>query len=246
MKIKNILISQPSTTSSSQYAEIISKYGVNIEFIPFFKIEPISIKDFRTQRINVLDYTAIVFTAKSTIDAFFSICAEMRVVIPETMKYFCTTESIALYLQKHIVYRKRKVFFGSGSMESVIESIGVKHKGESFLIATTDTPKQDVIKLFSKAKLKNSTAIFSQTSFCNMKEVKLSNYQIIVFYTPSDVKSLLDNYPDFKQGNLKFATFGSSTAKSMEGAGLKVEILAPTPESPSIAKALENYLEINK
>lgn len=243
MKLNKILISQPAPTNGSPYTEIISKYGIDIDFIPFFKVEPLSAREFRAQKVNILDHTAIVFSAKSTIDAFFKICEETRVVVPETMKYFCTTEAIALYLQKHIVYRKRKIFFGKGTMESVIDSISAKHRNEMFLIATTDTAKPDVFKVFTKAKLRHANAVFSKTCHSDLSAVKLKDYQLVVFYSPSDIKSLQENFPDFTQGNLLFATFGQSTAKEMKAAGLKIEISAPTPEAPSIAKALSLYLE---
>lgn len=246
MKINNILISQPEPANGSPYTEIISKYKVNIDFFPFFKVEPITAREFRTQKINILDHTAIIFTAKSTIDAFFGVCEEMRVVIPETMKYFCSSESIALYLQKHIVYRKRKIFFGTGTAESIIASIGTKHKNETFLIATTDNAKPDVVKLFGKAKLKFENGVFCRTIFSDLSQIKLDHYQMVVFYSPSDVKSLFENYPEFSQNKLLFATFGPSTAKAMKAAKLETEIVAPTPEAPSIAKALLLYLEKSK
>ena len=170
----------------------------------------------------------------------------MRVTVPETMKYFCTTENIALYLQKHIVYRKRKIFFGKGTIESVMEAIGPKHKGENFLIASTDTTKPDVIKAFTKAGLKFGNAVFSKTVYSDLKDVDLSKYQMVVFYSPSDVKSLVQNFPDFKQDGLLFVTYGSSTAKALKDNGFVVEVEAPTPEAPSVSKALLLYLENHK
>ena len=138
MTVKNILISQQPPKAASPYSVITEKYGVNFDFVPFFTIEPLSSREFRAQRINILDHTAIVFSARSTIDAFFHLCEELRVKIPETMKYFCTTEAVAMYLQKHIVYRKRKIFYGDGTTSSVIALIGSKHKDETFLVATSD------------------------------------------------------------------------------------------------------------
>lgn len=244
--IKNILISQPEPTTGSPYTEIISKYGVKIDFNSFFRVEPISAKEFRPQKINILDYTAIVFTAKSMIDAFFKICEEMRVVVPESMKYFCTTESTALYLQKHIVYRKRKIFFGNGTIDSIITIVGTKHKAEKFLIASSDNAKLDISKLFTKNKLKHGTGVFVKTVNSDLSSLKLEDYQLLVFYSPSDVKSLQENFPDFHQSKVLFATFGSGTAKEMKTAKIPIEIQAPTPEMPSIAKALMLYLEKNK
>lgn len=243
MSIKNILISQPAPANGSPYTDLISKYGVNIDFHPFFKVEEVGVRDFRAQKVNVLDYTAIVFTSKTAIDAFFHLCEETRVVVPETMKYFCQSEAIALYLQKHIVYRKRKIFFGTGTVDSIIDCITAKHKTENFLIACTDALKPETKKLFVKAKLKYGSAVFVNTVSCNLSDIDLSKYQMVVFYSPADIKSLKENYPDFVQGDLLFATYGLTTAKAMKTAKLKMEIEAPTPEAPSIAKALMNYFE---
>ena len=167
----------------------------------------------------------------------------MRVTVPETMKYFCTTENIALYLQKHIVYRKRKIFFGKGTVDSVIDTIGTKHKGENFLIASTDTTKPEVIKAFTRAGVKFGNAVFSKTVYSDLSEVDLRKYQMVVFYSPSDVKSLVAAYPDFQQDSLLFVTYGSSTAKVLKDNDYSVEVEAPTPEAPSVSKALLLYLE---
>ena len=243
MKVNNILISQLAPQNSSPYSEIISKYGVNIDFQPFFKVEPLTAKEFRTQKINILDYTAIVFTARTTIDAFFRLCEELRITVPETMKYFCVSEAIALYLQKHIVYRKRKIFFGNGTTASIVDSIGTKHKDENFLLATADTNKADLHKLFVKAKLKHESAVFIKTINSDLSQLDLSKYQMLVFYSPSDINSLQENFPEFEQKDLMFATFGPATAKAMKAAKLNTTIIAPTPEAPSIAKALTLFFE---
>ncbi len=243
MKVKNILISQPAPQNSSPYADIISKHGVNIDFQPFFKVEPLSAKEFRLQKINILDFTAIVFTARTTIDAFFKLCEDLRITVPETMKYFCVSEAIALYLQKHIVYRKRKIFFGNGTAASIIDSIGQKHKEENFLLATADTNKADLHKLFVKAKLKHDSAVFIKTINSDLSQLNLTKYQIVVFYSPSDIVSLQENFPGFEQKELMFATFGPATAKAVKEAGFEANIMAPTPEAPSIAKALSLHLE---
>jgi len=243
MKIKNILISQPEPTNGSPYSELISKYKVNINFIPFFKVEPLTAREFRLQKISILDYTAVVFTSRNSIDAFFKISEEIRIAIPETMKYFCISEAVALYLQKHIVYRKRKIFFGNGTNSSIVELIGIKHKNENFLIAAADSCKTDLHKIFVKAKIKHSSAVFVKTVNSNLSSVNIDTYDIIVFYSPSDIKSLLENFPEFKQNAVKFATFGTTTLKALKAAKLTADVVAPTPEVPSIAKALLNYLE---
>lgn len=244
MTIKNILVSQPEPGNIvSPFSEITTKYGVNIDYFPFFKIQTLTAKEFRTQRINLAEYTAIVFSAKSTIDAYFSLCEELRIQVPETMKYFCTTESIALYLQKHIIYRKRKIFFGNGTVQSIIGTITAKHKGENFLITCTDNLRPEVSAAFSAANLKNNSAILNKGVSSDLKQIDLSNYQMVVFYSPSDVKSLLENYPDFNQGDLKFAAYGSGTQKALTDAGISIEVMAPTPQAPSVAKAVMLHLD---
>ena len=197
MKVKKILISQPAPTNGSPYTEIISKYKVDIDFVPFFHVEPLQAKEFRLQKVNILEHTAVVFTSRSAIDAFFKISEEMRVAIPETMKYFCVSESIALYLQKYIVYRKRKIFFGNGQSSSIIDAIGAKHKNEHFMLAVADNGnKTDLPKIFTKNKLKHSTAIMVKTVYSNLSSVNVKSYDMLVFYSPSDVKALRDNFPD--------------------------------------------------
>lgn len=245
-KIKNIIISQPEPVNGSPYTDIIGKYKVNIDFYPFFRVEPVTARDFRAQRISILDHTAIVFSAKSAIDAFFRMCEETRVTVPETMKYFCTTESIANYLQKYIVYRKRKIFPCHGTTESIIEAIGTKHKDEKFLLAVTDSARPELTRPFVKAKLKFDIGVFCRTQHTDLSAVDMGKYQIMVFYSPSDVKSLFEQFPDFEQKDLLVATFGPATAKAAKAAGLKIEIVAPSPECPSIAQALLCYLDKNK
>ena len=243
MEIKRVLISQPEPSGASPYTDLISKWGLTIDFRPFFRVEGVSVRDFVAQRVTILDYTAIVFTSRLAIDSFFHICEQTRVSVPETMKYFCQSEAIAVYLQKYIVYRKRKIFFGTGTVASMVQAIGTKHKGEHFLIACTDNLKPEVHKLFTKEKLKHGSAVFVRTVSNDLSGLNPHDYQVVAFYSPSDVKSLQEAYPDFEQKDLVFATFGPSTAKAMEEAGLKVDIKAPTPNAPSIAEALSNYLE---
>ena len=243
MEIKRVLISQPEPSGASPYTELISKWGLTIDFRPFFRVEGVSVRDFVAQRVTILDYTAIVFTSRLAIDSFFHICEQTRVSVPETMKNFCQSEAIAVYLQKYIVYRKRKIFFGTGTVASMVQAIGTKHKGEHFLIACTDNLKPEVHKLFTKEKLKHGSAVFVRTVSNDLSGLNPHDYQVVAFYSPSDVKSLQEAYPNFEQKDLVFATFGPSTAKAMEEAGLKVDIKAPTPNAPSIAEALSNYLE---
>ena len=244
MSIKNILISQKAPRVLTQYQSITEKYGVNFEFRPFYVIEPLTSREFRAQRLNLSDFTAIVFSSRHAIDAFFLLAEDLRVKIPETMKYFCTTELVAMYLQKHIVYRKRKIFYGDGSPESVVALIGPKHKGEKFLITMSDSSNVEVFtRLFDEAKLDWTTGVFVKSVSQDLHEVDLKSYDMIVFYNPSDVKSLQENFPDFEQGDIKMVSYGKSIVRAMEEAGLRIDVKAPTPEAPSVAKAIELYLE---
>ena len=246
MSAKKILISQQQPMTASPYTAIAEKFGAEVDFKPFFKIEPLTSREFRTQRINILDHTAIVFSARTTIDAFFQICEELRVKVPETMKYFCTTEAVANYLQKHIVYRKRKIFFGDGRPESIIGLIGSKHKGEKFLIATVESTSKDAVtKLFENENYDFETAVFVKPVSQDLKDVDLHSYALLVFFNPADVKSLYENQPEFKQEGIKFISYGKSVVTAMNEAGLNIEISAPTAEIPSVAKALELYLSKN-
>ena len=246
MDIQKILISQPEPTEKSPYADLEEAFGVKVKFKPFIQIEGVSLKEFRSQRIEILAHTAIVFTARAAIDSFFRICEESKVNVPETMKYFCSTEAIALYLQKYIVYRKRKIFFGTGSVESIMKLITSKHKINRFLLALSDNHKSDLSNAFTKAKLNYTEGIFYRTVNVDMTKFSLKSYNIIVFYSSADVKSFNENYPNFKQGNKVIITFGAATAQFAEDTNLNVAIKAPTPEIPSIKTALEKFLKQNK
>lgn len=241
MTVKKILISQQTPLNTSPYSALAEKYGVDIEFKPFFLIEPLSSREFRAQRINLLDYTAVVFTSRHAIDAFFHLAEELRVKIPETMKYFCTTEAVAMYLQKHIVYRKRKIFFGNGTPQSLVDLVGPKHKGEKFLI--TSSSAEAITALFNEQGLDHTTAVFVKPVSQDLKDIKLEDYDLIVFYNPSDLKSLYENFPEFKQGDIKFISYGKSIVKAMEDAGLEIAVKAPSPEYHSVAEAIEAYLK---
>ena len=247
MSVRKILISQQQPKTASPYDSIAEKFGAQVDFHQFFKIEPLTSREFRTQRINILDHTAIVFSARTTIDAFFQLCEELRVKVPETMKYFCTTEAVANYLQKHIVYRKRKIFFGDGTPDSIIGLIGTKHKGENFLIATADTSGKDAVtKIFETQKYAFETAAFVKPVSQDIKGIDLHSYDLVVLFNPADVHSLYENHPEFTQGDMKFISYGRSVVKAMEEKGLTIEIAAPSPEVPSVAKAIEIYLTNNQ
>lgn len=241
-----ILVSQQVPSNFAPFEAIESKYGASLEFHPFYVTEPLSAKEFRAEKINLPDYSAVVFSSRLVIDAYFRLCDEMRFKVPETMKYFCSTEAVAMYLQKHIVYRKRKIFYGDGSASSLITQIGTKHKGEKFIIATSDSTGNDITRVFEDNGLDFKSAIFVKSVSRDLKDTDLSSYDMIVLYNPSDVKSLYENFPGFSQGDIRFVSYGKSVVKAMNEAGLKIEISAPTAEAPSVAKAIELYLENNR
>lgn len=242
-----ILISQQTPSNLSPYEVLQSKFGAEIVFRPFFVIEPLSAKEFRAERINLPDFTAVVFTSRYAIDAYFKHCEETRFKVPETMKYFCTTEAVAMYLQKHIVYRKRKIFFGDGSPSSIISLIGAKHKAEKFLLATAAGSNSDPFtKLFDAAGLDYTVGALVKSVSQDIHDIDVSSFDMVVMYNPSDLKSLQENFPDFKTDSIKFVTFGKSVVIAMNEAGYPIAVQAPTPQAPSVAKAIELYLEANK
>jgi uroporphyrinogen-III synthase len=242
MKIKKILISQPKPeTDKSPYFDLAQKNNLCIDFKPFIEVEGISAKDFRTSKIDILKHTAVIFTSKTAIDHYFRICDELRLNIPETMKYFCVSESIAFYLQKYIVYRKRKIFFGKGEFVDLLDVIK-KHGGDLYLLPLSDPHKKDIPKLLEKAKIKHTKAIFYRTISSNLTDIVM-NYDMLVFFSPSGIKALFDNFPDFKQDNIKIASFGPTTAKAVKDAGLKLDVKAPTPEAPSMTMAIELFIK---
>jgi len=247
MTVKKILISQKEPTKTIQYDSLTEKFGVQIDFRPFFTIEPLSSREFRAQRINFLDFTAVVFSSRHAIDAYFLMAEDLRIKIPETMKYFCTTEAVAMYLQKHIIFRKRKIFYGNGTPQSVIDLIGTKHKDEKFLITTSDNSKPEAItRLFDEKGLDYTTVVLIKPVSNDLSGLDPASYDMIVFYNPSDVNSLYENFPDFTQGDIRFISYGRSIVKAMEEAGLKIAVKAPSPEFHSVAGAIESYLKDNQ
>ena len=247
MSDSKMLVSQAAPMNTAPYDAVKEKFGVEIDFRPFYIIEPLTSREFRAQRLNILDYTAVVFSARHTIDAFFQLCDELRIKVPETMKYFCTTEAVAMYLQKHIIFRKRKIFYGNGTPQSVVDLIGPKHKGEKFLITTSGSGSSEAItKLLDAAKIDYTSAVFVKSVPQDLKDVDLSAYAYIVVYNPADLVSLKENFPDYQPGGSRFITFGKQIARAVEEAGLPVAINAPTPEVPSVAKAIEICLGAGK
>lgn len=243
VKIKKILVSQPQPSSEkSPYFDIAAKYGVEMVFRPFIKVEGLPAKDFRQQKVNISDFTAIVFTAKTAIDHFFRLCEEMRITIPVTLKYFCTSETIANYLQKYIVYRKRKIFASpTGKLEGLLPAM-IKHKNEKYLLAVSDVNNGADLALLTENKLNVTTAVMYRTVSNDFDPSEPFDYDMLVFFSPQGIDSLLKNFPDFKQGDIAIAAFGAPTAQSVRDAGLRVDIEAPSPEAPSMTTAIDLYL----
>jgi len=242
--IKKILVSQPKPSSEkSPYYDIVKNRGVEIVFRPFIKVVSVSPREFRSQKVNILDYTAIVFTSRHSIDHFFMLCKEMRVDIPEDMKYFCITETVALYIQKYVQYRKRKVFFGStGKIDDLIPQM-VKHKTERYFVPQSDVHTDEIkIKLDAK-KLNHIEAVMYRTVSNDFGKNEAFDYDMLIFFSPSGINSLLKNFPDFKQGDVAIGTFGANTARAAKDAGLRVDLEAPTPQFPSITAALNDYVK---
>lgn len=247
MNIKKILVSQPSpTTEKSPYFDIAEKYGVEVVFRPFIKVEGLSAKEFRQQRINFQEYTAVVFTARTAIDNFFRLAAENRFTVPDTMKYFCGTESIALYLQKYIVYRKRKIFFGqSGKLDDLPNYLN-KHNKEKFLLPLPEVHNDDVIKVLTKHKINFKPAIMYRTVSNDFTKEEAFDYDVLLFFSPIGVSSLFKNFPEFKQENIAVGGFGSTTTKAIVDSGLRLDIEAPRPDAPSMTAALDKFLKEHK
>ena len=244
--IKKILVSQPKPSSEkSPYYDIAEKFGVELVFRPFIKVEGMTAKEFRAQRINILDYTAIVFTSRHAIDHFFTLAKEMRIAIPEDMKYFCVTETISLYIQKYVQYRKRKVFFGTtGKIDDLLPTM-VKHKQEKYLVPMSDVHNDAVANMLDAKKLNHQECVMYRTvsNDFTAEEVKNFDYDMLVFFSPSGIESLTKNFPDFKQGDIAIATFGPSTAKAVKDAGLRLDLEAPTAKCPSMTAALQDFLQ---
>lgn len=242
MKVKKILVSQPKpSTPKSPYFELAEKNNVTVDFRPFIEVEGIKSKEFRQQKINIAAHTAVIFTSRTAVDHFFRICEESRVTVPDTMKYFCISESIAYYLQKYIVYRKRKIFFGGTKLADMIDILQ-KHKNEKFLVPLSDIHKADIPQLLNKLKIDYSKAILYKTVSADLSDLSDVDYDILVFYSPSGIKSLMQNFPAFEQNNTRIASFGPTTAKAVKEAGLRLDIQAPMPKAPSMTMALELYI----
>ena len=243
MKIKTILVTQPEPVGEkSPYHDLSKKMGVKIDFRPFIKIEPIAGQDFRQDRVNILDHSAVIFTSRNAVDHFFRIAKEMRVLVPEMMKYYCVSESVAYYVQKYIVYRKRKVFIGKQTFGDLMDVIK-KHRGEKFLVPCTDIQKQEIPELLDKAGIAYNKAIIYRTVAADLSDLKEVKYDMLVFFSPAGIESLKRNFPDFSQNGTVIAAFGPTTVRAVRDAGLRLDIEAPLPEAPSMTGAIELYMK---
>ena len=242
MKVKTLLVSQPKPEGDkSPYFDLAKKCNVKIYFRPFIHIEGISGQDFRKQKISILDHTAIIMTSRSAVDHFFRMCQEMRVTAPESMKYFCVSESTAFYLQKYVLYRKRKIFHGKQTINDLMEVIK-KHKNENFLLPCSDIHKEEIADKMEEQKIKFTKAVMYRTVSSDLSDLANVNYDVLVFFSPAGIKSLFKNFPKFKQNKTRIACFGPTTSQAALKAGLKLDIFAPSPKAPSMTMALEQYI----
>ncbi|HPD52682.1 MAG: uroporphyrinogen-III synthase [Bacteroidota bacterium] len=243
LKVKTILVTQPKPeTDKSPYYDLAKKFSLKIDFRPFIQVEPIPAKDFRKDKVNLAEHTAVILTSRNAADHFFRVCNELRVTVPETLKYFCISESTAYYLQKFVVYRKRKIFFGKQTISDLMDVIK-KHKKEKFLVPCTDIHKQEIFETLDTHHIDYTKAVIYRTVASDLSDLANVNYDVLVFFSPSGITSLLKNFPKFKQNNTRIAAFGPTTAQAVLDAGLRLDIQAPVPAAPSMTMALEQYIK---
>ena len=247
MKVKTILVSQPAPKAEqSPYFDLMDKQKVKIDFRSFIHVEGESSREVRNQKIDFLNFTAVIFTSRHSIDHYFRLAEEMRVTIPDDMKYFCLSEAVAFYLQKYVVYRKRKIYVGKNTFTDLVP-LFKKHKTEKFLLPSSDQVKQSMIDTMDSLQIEYKRAILFKTVISDLSDLENVFYDVLVFFSPSGIKSLFENFPQFKQNDTRIAVFGNSTVKAAEEAGLQIDIAAPSEETPSMTMALEKYIkEVNK
>jgi uroporphyrinogen-III synthase len=247
MKVKTILVSQPEPKmENSPYSKLIDKEKIKVDFRPFIHVEGVEAKNVRQQKIDPKNFTAIILTSRNAVDHFFRIAEEMRFKVPDSMKYFCQSEAVAYYLQKYVVYRKRKIYVGKRQFSELVPLIK-KYKDESFLLPSSDALKQDVPDQLDALGISWKRGVFYKTVISDLSDLRDVYYDILVFFSPSGIESLLQNFPDFTQNDTRIAVFGNSTVDAATDAGLRIDIKAPTPETPSMTMALRKYvLSVNK
>jgi uroporphyrinogen-III synthase len=242
-KVKSILVSQPKPESDrSPYFDLAEKHNLKIDFRPFIHVEGIGAQEFRQNKINILDFTAVIFTSRNAVDHYFRIAEELRITVPSSMKYFCLSESTAYYLQKYVVYRKRKIFHGKTSFRDLLD-VMKKHKDDKFLLPCSDILKAEYPKLMEENGFQYSKATLYRTVCSDLSDLSDIKYDMLVFFSPSGIKSLFQNFPDFNQNGTRIAAFGSTTTKAVENHGLNLNVQAPTPETPSMTMAIESYVK---
>ncbi len=243
MAIKTILVSQPQPEGDkSPYFDLADKYKLKIDFRPFIKVEGIDAKEFRAQKINLADHTAVILTSKVAVDHFFRIAQETRFEVPESMKYFCISEAVALYLQKYVPYRKRKIFFGKQTIEELTELMK-KHKGENYLLPCTDILRDNIPQTLELQKMQFSKTILYRTVASDLSDLEDVYYDLLVFFSPGGIESLFKNFPDFKQNNTAIAAFGATTANAVVKHNLRLDVHAPHPKAPSMVGAIELFIK---
>jgi uroporphyrinogen-III synthase len=247
MKVKTILVSQPEPSSEkSPYSRLREKSKLIVDFRPFIHVEGLNGKDVRQQKIDFNNFQNIILTSRNAVDHFFRLCKEMRFTVPDSTKYFCQSEAVAFYLQKYVVYRKRKIYVGERSIKD-LDATFKKFSDETYLFPTSDLLKPEIPKFLDKMKVNWKRAIFYHTVVSDLSDLRDVYYDILVFFSPSGIESLFKNFPDFKQKNTRIAVYGNSTAKAAEDAGLNINIKAPMVETPSMTMAIEKYIEkVNK
>jgi uroporphyrinogen-III synthase len=243
LKIKKILISQPKPEDGkSPYYDIAEKYNVKIDFRPFIKVETVSAKEFRNQRINVPDYSAVVFTSRTGIDNFFTLCKEMRLFVNEDAKYFCVSEAVAFYLQKHIQFRKRRVFYGAGKLADMLSIIS-KHETEKFLFVLPENNNEEILDFLKNAVFEYKTAIVYRVVSNNFTDNEPFDYDMMIFFSPQGVASLLKNFPNFQQGEIYIGCLGTAATQAAKEAGWRVDLEVPTPKFSSMTTALDDFMK---
>ncbi len=246
MKIKSILVSQPAPNESSPYLDIAKKEKITIDFRPFIHVEGADAKELRTQKIDLSQYSGIIFTSKNAIDHYFRLAEEMRFSVPDSMRYICQSEAIANYLQKHIVYRKRKISFGEKNFAD-LAALFKKYPSEKYLLPSSDVLSPDIVRTMDAANVDWTRAIMYRTVCSDLSDIKIKDYDMLVFFSPQGIKSLQENFKNFKQDDTKIAVFGTTTQNAAEQAGFRIDIMAPSKETPSMTMAIEKYVrEVNK
>ncbi|MDB9850589.1 uroporphyrinogen-III synthase [Flavobacteriaceae bacterium] len=244
MKVKTILVSQPEPKmENSPYARLIDKEKVKVDFRPFIHVEGVDAKSVRQQKIDLSQFTAIILTSRNAVDHYFRLAEEMRFKVPDSMKYFCQSEAVAYYLQKYVVYRKRKIYVGKMNFTDLVP-LFKKYKEEKYLLPSSDVLKPTVPEALDQLQLDWKRGIFYKTVISDLSDLSDVLYDVLVFFSPSGIESLLKNFPEFKQNNTRIAVFGNSTIKAAADAGLRIDIKAPTPETPSMTMALQKYISL--